>query len=63
LPVIVHAAAMPFQKPTGERQGCKQVGKLLVADTDVAMDRITQIAARYGGYLLSSRVLNTAVEA
>jgi hypothetical protein len=29
--------------------------KLLVADTDVAIDRTTQIAADYGGYIISSR--------
>ncbi|MCP4591971.1 MAG: DUF4349 domain-containing protein, partial [bacterium] len=28
---------------------------LLVADTDVAIDRTTQIAADYGGYIISSR--------
>lgn len=30
--------------------------KLLVADTDVAIDRVTQIAADTGGYIISSRI-------
>ncbi len=57
VPQTAGGSALPQEVVRSNRMIVKDAQvKLLVADTDVAMDRITQIAGDTGGYIISSRV-------
>ncbi len=57
MPQTAGGSALPQEVVRSNRMIVKDAQvKLLVADTDVAMDRITQIAGDTGGYIISSRV-------
>ncbi len=51
---IDYSAAAPPQRPRIIIKNAEL--QLLVSDSDIAVDRTTQIAANYGGYIISSRI-------